>query len=39
MKKAKRFIIVAFLLATAVIMDTTLYLLKKIRGTLYFPGG
>lgn len=39
MEKTKRLIIILFLLFIALIMDTALFLLKKTRSILFFPGG
>jgi len=39
MVKIKRGMIIVFLFLISVLMDTFLVLLKKFRGTLYFPGG
>jgi len=39
MKKTRALPVVLFLLVVAVVMDTALFMLKKLRGSLYFPGG
>jgi len=39
MKKIRALTVILFLFAIAVVMDTALFLLKKLRGSLYFPGG
>ena len=39
MKKMLKVLITLFLLSLALAMDSVLFMLKKFRGTLYFPGG
>jgi len=39
MTKIKRFAAIIFLSVIALCMDTLLFLVKKIKGNLYFPGG
>jgi len=39
MKRLKRLVMLLFLLLITMMMDTVLYLFKKIFKRLYFPGG
>jgi len=39
MKKFRQVLILLFLLFAAVIVDTLLYILKKTKNILFFPGG
>ena len=39
LKGTECFVIIAFLIVITVAMDSALYLLKKVKRILYFPGG
>jgi len=37
-KRIKRFVVIIFLLSLALVMDTVLFLLKKFKKVMFFPG-
>jgi hypothetical protein len=39
MKRARKLLVILFLLAMAIAMDTFLFILKKAKGVRFFPGG